>query len=112
MGTLTLNGAISDAYRKVSPKNPVGKNNENMKMNTAATTTHEVLDICEEAPAIIAMQDPIPKAANIINFLLPNRSTVKTPIGEHRVCQVKTEALRMRDVCADNPRPPSKIVAW
>lgn len=80
-------------------------------MNTAATMTHDVFVIWEDVPAIIAMQDPIPNAANIINFLLPNRSTVKTPIGEQKVCHVNTEALRTRDVCADNPRPVSKIVA-
>ncbi len=89
----------------------MGKKNENKKMKAPATPLSALLLVCDEVPAMIAMHVPIPRAANIISFLLPNRSTVSTPIGEQIACQVNTEALRIRAVDAENPRSCSKMVA-
>ena len=43
MGTRWLKGAISDAYKKVRPRKPVGKKSENMKMKApvAVRTCHQ-----------------------------------------------------------------------
>ena len=121
IGTRKLSGEISEAYRKVKPRKPVGKNKENMKMKAPATATAALLFVCDDAPAIMAIQQPgkhqnwtlirvlklwplpIPMAEKHINFRRPNRSTVRTPIGEQTVCQVKTAAPK---ILASRPERP------
>ena len=79
-------------------------------MTGPATATHALLLVSAEVPAIMAMQEPIPKAANIISLRRPNRSTVSTPIGEQSVCQVNTDAPKMRASTEDSPKYVSNIV--
>lgn len=54
-------------------------------MNAPATATEAVFDVWLDVPAITAIQVPMPAAETIMSLRLPNRSTVRTPIGEHRV---------------------------
>jgi hypothetical protein len=111
MGTRALKGAISEAYRNVNPRNPVGKNSENMKMKAPAVPEAARLVIFDDVPAMIAMQMPMPAAENIINLRRPKRSTVSTPIGEQIVCHVNTAAPRILETLLVKPRPCSKTVA-
>jgi hypothetical protein len=88
------------------------QNRENRKMNAAAAPMAAMFCDCDAPPAMIAMQQPIPKAENIISFLRPNLSTVSTPMGEQMVCQVKHEAAIILAVSAGRPRYDWKMVAW
>jgi len=104
MGTRWLRGEISAAYRNVSPRNPVGKKSEKRKIKAAGTPKDAVLDGCDDPPAMTAIQTPIPREETIINLRRPNLSTVRTPMGEHIVCQVNTEAATIFAALGVSPR--------
>ena len=90
----------------------MGKKKQKRKMKVAAAAIAPVFCSCDDVPAVIAIQTPIPSAEKIMSFLLPKRSIVKTPRGEHRVCQVNTEADIILAVVPDKPRSCWKMVAW
>jgi len=110
---LALNGAISLAYRNAMPRNPTGKKSEYMKMNAPAVpTAFRSFVPGEEVPAMMAMQVPMPRAETIMSLRRPKRSTVRIPMGEQIVCQVKTQAEIMRAVSAERPRLVWKMSVW
>jgi len=112
IGTRTMSGLISLAYRKVKPRKPTGKKRLKRNKKALATETQEAFGACDAAPATMAMQVPMPMAEIIISFLRPKRSTVRTPIGEQQVWKVNRDAVKTRAMVPERPRYCLKIVVW
>lgn len=56
IGTRTLSGLISAAYRKVSPRKPVGKKRLKRKIKVPAAPTAALSSVWLEVPATTAQQ--------------------------------------------------------